>query len=112
MLMSAKKKRKKKNMAKVLEEDSYQEALEHIIQRDFYPDLPKLRTQAQYLDALEKNDMQKLNQIKLSLAQSTQGTFFFFFFFSFFFLFFFFFFFFHFLFHFIYLFMHSFVLFL
>jgi len=81
MLMSAKKKRKKKNMAKVLEEDSYQEALEHIIQRDFYPDLPKLRTQAQYLDALEKNDMQKLNQIKLSLAQSTQGTFFFFFFF-------------------------------
>ena len=90
MLMSAKKKRKKKNMAKVLEEDSYQEALEHIIQRDFYPDLPKLRTQAQYLDALEKNDMQKLNQIKLSLAQSTQGTFFFFFFFSFFFFFFFF----------------------
>ena len=31
--------------------------------RDFYPDLPKLHAQAEFLDALEKNDIVKLREI-------------------------------------------------
>lgn len=34
-----------------------------IIQRDFFPDLDKLKAQNQYLDAVEKNDLSKLREI-------------------------------------------------
>lgn len=41
---------------------SFQE-LGKIIQRDFFPDLEKLKAQNQYLDAVEKNDMVKLREL-------------------------------------------------
>lgn len=34
-----------------------------IIQRDFFPDLKKLKAQNEYLDALASNDIVKLRQI-------------------------------------------------
>lgn len=34
-----------------------------IIQRDFFPDLEKLKAQNDYLDALEKNDVIRLREI-------------------------------------------------
>lgn len=34
-----------------------------IIQKDFFPDLEKLKAQNQYLDAVEKNDVIKLREL-------------------------------------------------
>lgn len=45
-----------------------------IIQKDFFPDLEKLKAQVAYLDALEKNDVVKLREIyaKYSGRRPTQ----------------------------------------
>lgn len=34
-----------------------------IIQKDFFPDLEKLKAQNEYLDAMERNDIIKLREI-------------------------------------------------
>ena len=45
-----------KRPAKVLDEDTYTDALSHIIARDFFPGLLETQTQQEYLDALESQD--------------------------------------------------------
>jgi protein DGCR14 len=45
-----------KRPSKVLDEDTYTEAISHIIARDFFPGLLESKTQSEYLDALDSND--------------------------------------------------------
>ncbi|MCJ1306965.1 hypothetical protein MMC25_000609 [Agyrium rufum] len=45
-----------KRPAKVLDEDTYTDALSHIIARDFFPGLLETETQQEYLSALESKD--------------------------------------------------------
>lgn len=61
---------------KVLDEDAYIENLETIITKDFFPDLPKLQAQAEYLDALERKDTRKIWELqrKFSCKRSSAST--------------------------------------
>ncbi|KAI4155023.1 MAG: hypothetical protein LQ341_000245 [Variospora aurantia] len=45
-----------KRPAKVLDEDTYTDAISHIIARDFFPGLLETESQQEYLDALEARD--------------------------------------------------------
>jgi hypothetical protein len=45
------------------DEDTYIDSLEQIIQRDFFPDLPKLRTQLDWLEAEEGGNLEKMREI-------------------------------------------------
>lgn len=61
-----------KKRPQVLEEDEYTSRIEAIIERDFFPDVTKLKFELEYQDALEKNDFDKLQQLgkqKFELSQ-------------------------------------------
>ncbi|PKK25967.1 DiGeorge syndrome critical region gene 14 [Columba livia] len=54
------------------------QGLEKIIQRDFFPDVEKLRAQKEYLEAEENGDLEKMRQIAIkfgsSLGKSSRDT--------------------------------------
>ena len=52
------------------------QSLNKIIQRDFFPELSKLRAQHEYLDAVEHNDMEKLREIsaRYQVTQTPGGS--------------------------------------
>jgi hypothetical protein len=58
----------------VIDEDSYIDSLDQIIQRDFYPDLPKLRNQLEWLQAEETGDIVKMREIHNRLKGRTTGS--------------------------------------
>uniref|UniRef100_A0A452I137 Uncharacterized protein n=1 Tax=Gopherus agassizii TaxID=38772 RepID=A0A452I137_9SAUR len=59
-----------KRRKRILDEESYIESLEKIIQRDFFPDVEKLRAQKEYLEAEESGDLEKMRQIAIKFGSS------------------------------------------
>lgn len=55
--------RAKRGKTKILDEETYIEKMGEIIQRDFFPDLEKLKAQNEYIDALEQNDTKKMREL-------------------------------------------------
>ncbi|KAK0651791.1 nuclear protein DGCR14 [Cercophora newfieldiana] len=56
-----------KRPKKILDEDSYTEALSQIIARDFFPGLLESETQQEYLDALESKDTEWISSVSRRL---------------------------------------------
>ncbi|XP_062870008.1 splicing factor ESS-2 homolog [Trichomycterus rosablanca] len=59
-----------RNSRKILDEEQYVENLEKIIQRDFYPDVTKLRAQKDYLEAEESGDLQRMREIAIKYGSA------------------------------------------
>ncbi len=71
-LMPPPPKRKKRKPDIILEEDEFAEEIRRIVVRDFFPDLPKLEAQFEWLKATENNDVERLRELraKFSMIQT------------------------------------------
>ncbi|KAL9244328.1 hypothetical protein vseg_018115 [Gypsophila vaccaria] len=54
---------------KVLDEDTYVAAIEKIIERDYFPDIPKLRDRLDWLEALKSGDPVTLRDAQLKILE-------------------------------------------
>lgn len=59
--------------ALVLDEDEWASQLEAIIERDFFPDVPKLQSKLEWLQALRTRDPAVLRQAQANIAQRRAG---------------------------------------
>ena len=60
-----------KKKRKVLDEDEYLEKIEKIIERDFFPDVPKLKAQFAYQTAVENQDHAEIERLKAKFSVKT-----------------------------------------
>ena len=57
----------------MLEEDEYLDVMESIIERDFFPDLPKLERQQRWLEALESGDAAHIRAVQRQIRTEQRG---------------------------------------
>eukprot|EP00192_Tetraselmis_astigmatica_P019365 CAMPEP_0117663906 /NCGR_PEP_ID=MMETSP0804-20121206/8884_1 /TAXON_ID=1074897 /ORGANISM="Tetraselmis astigmatica, Strain CCMP880" /LENGTH=199 /DNA_ID=CAMNT_0005470999 /DNA_START=423 /DNA_END=1019 /DNA_ORIENTATION=+ len=57
----------------VLDEDEYTEKLEHIIERDFFPDVPHLRNKLEWLQAVNGGDPVAVRNAQINIAARRAG---------------------------------------
>lgn len=57
----------------VLEEDVYAGAIEAIVERDFFPHLPKLQNQLEWLQAVQSGDPAQMKRAQLNIARRRAG---------------------------------------
>ncbi|XP_010277666.1 PREDICTED: protein DGCR14 [Nelumbo nucifera] len=57
----------------VLDEDTYVEAIEKIIERDFFPDIPKLRDRLDWLEAVRSGDPVQMRDAQLKILERRAG---------------------------------------
>lgn len=65
---------KPKHKEVVLDEDTYIDSLSEIIQRDFYPDLPKLQAQLEWMKAEQVNDVEKMRELQQRMLSTRRPT--------------------------------------
>lgn len=61
--------RNPRNHSKVLDEDSYVAAIEKIIERDFFPDISKLRDRLDWLEAIRTGDPVQIRDAQLKIME-------------------------------------------
>lgn len=57
----------------VLDEDTYAEALEKIIERDYFPDISKLRDRLDWLEAIKTGDPVQIRDAQLKIIERRRG---------------------------------------
>lgn len=62
-----------KKKATVLDEDTYVAAIEKIIERDYFPDIPKLRDRLDWLEAVRSGDPIQIRDAQLKIMERRQG---------------------------------------
>lgn len=55
---------------KVVEEEPFVDSINSILDRDFFPELPKLRAYNEWLDAVQSGDFAKMAEVRSRWRQS------------------------------------------
>eukprot|EP00897_Mesotaenium_endlicherianum_P001530 jgi/Mesen1/1404/ME000130S00494 len=53
----------------ILDEDAYVTAIERIVERDFFPDIPKLQNRLEWLEAVRSRDPEKIRDAQMRIIQ-------------------------------------------